>query len=88
MSETHQYTDRPLFDRPASYRICISGLLEERWSDRLGGLAITAAAGPDGAPMTVLAGELTDQVALSGVLQGLHGLGFTLVSVEKMQGDP
>jgi hypothetical protein len=88
MSELHQYTDRVLFDRPASYRVCISGLLEEEWSDRLGGLTITAATGPDGAPMTVLVGELADQVALSGVLQGLHGLGFTLLSVEKIQGGP
>ena len=46
--------------------------------------AVTAAAGPAGQAMTVLTGELADQVALSGVLQGLHRLGFTLLSVEKM----
>ena len=84
MPQPHKYTDRLAFDEPASYRICILGVLEESWSDYLGGLAITGAAGPDGQAMTVLAGELADQVALSSVLQGLHRMGFTLLSVEKM----
>ena len=72
------------FDVPASYRICISGVLDVGWSDRLEGMEIRAAAAPDGGPMTVLTGELADQVALWGVLQGLHRRGFTLLSVEKM----
>ena len=84
MPEARKYASSRIFDEPASYQICILGTLEERWADCLGGLAVTAAAGPDGQAMTVLTGELADQVALSGVLQGLHRLGFTLLSVEKM----
>jgi hypothetical protein len=87
MSEIHEYTERQVFDRPAPYRICILGSMEESWSDYLGGLAVTSATGPDGAPITVLTGELADQVALSGVLQGLHRMGFTLLSAEKMDSE-
>jgi len=72
------------FDEPALYRISISGALDRSWSDRLGGMDITGSTAPNGRPITVLTGELTDQVALSSVLQGLHRMGFTLLSVEKM----
>jgi hypothetical protein len=72
------------FDEPALYRICVSGVVDTTWSDFLGGLTVTTSAGPGGAPITVLAGELADQVALSSVLNGLHRLEFTLLSVEKM----
>jgi hypothetical protein len=84
MPEPRKDTNRLMFDEPASYQICILGVLEERWADRLGGMAVTASAGPDGVPMTVLTGELADQVALSSVLQGLHRLGCTLISVQKV----
>ena len=72
------------FDQPALYRISVSGTLDRSWSDRLGGLDITGSTGPKGRPMTVLTGELADQVALYSVLQGLHRWGFTLLRVEKM----
>jgi hypothetical protein len=75
------------FDEPALYRICVSGVVDRTWADFLGGLTVTTATGPGGAPMTVLTGELADQVALSSLLNGLHRLEFTLLSVEKMDGE-
>jgi hypothetical protein len=75
-----------IFDTPAVYRVAVWGWLDEKWSARLAGMRITHAGGPDGAPITTLTGELTDQAAVSGLLHGLYNLGFTLLSVERLSG--
>lgn len=64
--------------RPAAYDIRVEGHLDDHWSDRLGGLALTRNA--DGT--TTLTGCLTDQAQLYGVLSGLRDIGATLLSVE------
>jgi hypothetical protein len=66
----------------AKYRITIQGHLDRSWSDDFGGLAVSNKVSNDGYPQTILAGSLVDQAALFGVLDGLYGLGFPLVSVE------
>jgi hypothetical protein len=71
-----------LLDASGRYRILIRGTLDAGWSDRLGGMTISAAQMADGTPATTLFGELTDQSALMGVLNALHDLGLPLVSVE------
>jgi hypothetical protein len=71
-----------LLDARGSYRILIRGTLHPDWSDRLGGMTITATRLADGAAATTLLGELADQSALVGVLNTLHDLGLSLVSVE------
>ncbi len=76
-----------IFDLPATYHICVSGSLDEVWSDRLGGMKITRGTGEGGKPITRLDGELTDQAAVIGILQGLYTLGFVLLSVEREAGD-
>jgi len=58
----------------ATYRICVQGLLDERYSDRLGGLTITQATDDDDAPVTTLYGRLIDQAALLGVLNTLYNM--------------
>lgn len=73
----------PHFDRPAMYRIRVTGHLPESWSDRLGGMTITDDSG-SGAPVTILCGRLLDQAALLGVLNALYGLHLPLVSVEHL----
>lgn len=70
---------------PATYRITIQGCLDESWSDHFGGMAIRAEREADGSPLTVLTGRLVDQAALFGVLNGLYGLGFPLLSVECLE---
>ena len=54
------------------------------WSDRLGGMTISAAKLADGPAATMLIGELADQSALFGVLNTLYDLGLPLVSVERI----
>ncbi len=71
-----------LLDARGSYRILIRGTLDADWSDRLGGMTISATQLVDGASATTLIGELADQSALVGVLNTLHDLGLPLVSVE------
>ena len=66
----------------ATYRITIQGYLDCSWSDDFGGITINNEVSKDGSPLTVLTGSLVDQAALFGVLNGLYGLGFPLLSVE------
>jgi hypothetical protein len=73
-----------LLDAPCRYRILIRGTLDAGWSDRLGGMTISAAKLADDVPATALIGELADQSALVGVLNTLHDLGLPLVSVERI----
>jgi hypothetical protein len=56
----------------ATYRIRVQGRLDERYSDRLGGLTITQATDDDQASVTTLYGPLIDQAALLGVLNALY----------------
>jgi hypothetical protein len=76
------------FDRPGNYRIRVLGLLDESWSDRLGGLRISACSLKDQeGPVTELLGQVRDQAKLAGVLNSLYELHLTLLSVEYVKGD-
>ena len=75
-------------DRPGNYRIRVLGLLDESWSDRLGGLRITACSLKDQeGPVTELVGQVRDQAKLAGVLNSLYELHLTLLLVEYLNGD-
>jgi hypothetical protein len=71
---------------PARYRIRVKGILDEGWSDRLGGMEITTAGQGDEAPVTTLVGRLVDQAALFGVLNALYDYHYPLLSVEYLGG--
>jgi hypothetical protein len=73
-----------LLDAPDRYRILILGTLDAGWSDRLGGMTISATRLADGTMATTLIGDLADQSALVGVLNTLHDLGLSLVSMERV----
>jgi len=66
---------------PAIYKIQVRGNLDSSWSDKLGGLQIemTAETG-----MTSITGPLTDQAALSGILNTLYDLQLPVISVEHL----
>ena len=70
------------FDLPATYRIRVKGYLDDSWSDRLGGMEISAIDQAEGAPESILVGWLPDQAALCGVLNALYNLHLSLLSVE------
>lgn len=59
----------------------IVGCLDDSWSEQLG-LSMEKATIHDDTAVTILKGEVLDQAALFGVLNGLYGLGFPLMSVE------
>lgn len=69
---------------PARYRICISGSLDEHWSDYCSGMAIKQLKDGKRSPMTILMGRLADQSALIGVLNSLHDIGCPILLVEYM----
>lgn len=64
------------------YRIRVEGTLDPSWSPRLGGLRIAAADDAEGSSSSVLEGVLPDRASLIGVLNSLHDLNLTLLSVE------
>jgi len=68
-------------DQPAFYRIQIQGYLGQQWSESMAGLTISVSGERDQS-VTTLSGEVLDQAALIGVLNGLYGMGYTLLSVE------
>lgn len=67
-------------DQSYIYEIRVEGQLTDRWSDWLEGLAIQAA--PDGE--TKITGLLPDQAALLGVLNKIHGLNVSIISVMRL----
>jgi hypothetical protein len=59
------------------FEICVKGHLDESWSDWLEGMQVQL---KDNGEMT-LSGYIIDQAALVGILNKLHGLNLTLLSV-------
>ena len=72
------------FEKPATYRIRVTGHIDDSLADQLGGMIITRAFTADNQPMTILVGHLTDQAALSGVLNELYELHLPLLTVESL----
>lgn len=73
------------FEAPGTYRIRVQGILNQNWSDRLGGMAISVSESEEQAPQTTLTGTLADQAALVGVLNTLYDMHFPVLSVEFLQ---
>jgi hypothetical protein len=71
-----------LFDKAAIYRIRVAGALDESWSGRLSGMHIIRDENVKNKIVTILYGYLSDQPALSGVLNSLYDLGLSIISVE------
>ena len=63
-----------------TYRFRVSGHLDDRWSDVLGGLAVKRQ--EDGT--TVLVGPVVDQAALHGVIIRIRDLSLPLLSVSQV----
>lgn len=66
-------------DKPYIYEIRVEGQLTNRWSDWFEGLTFQN----DTVGETTLLGPLVDQAALLGVLNQLHSLNLTVISVKR-----
>ncbi|MEM7132537.1 MAG: hypothetical protein AAF702_39910 [Chloroflexota bacterium] len=66
----------------ATYRIQIQGFLDDSWADHFGGLAITSAPSTAQESMTIITGQVLDQMMLLGILNRLCDLGLPIRSVE------
>jgi hypothetical protein len=71
-------------DMPATYRICIIGVLESGFAERYWGMTSSPVERIDEPEGTVLVGEVADQAALVGIINALYNYGHTVVSVELM----
>ena len=63
---------------PSRYEIQVEGVLDSRWADWFGNLAVES----DGR-RTVISGLIADQAALHGLLAKIRDLGLCLVSVRR-----
>lgn len=70
-------------DGPVTYEIRVHGVLGNRWSAWFEGLHVSS----DDAGETVIAGRVTDQAALHGVLTKVRDLGLPLISVRRVEPD-
>jgi hypothetical protein len=70
---------------PATYQICIQGILDKKWSDYCGGMTIAHERDPHQHAVTVMTGRLVDQSALVGILISLHDIGCPILSVERVE---
>jgi hypothetical protein len=79
----------PLFpmDKPATYRICVSGCLECDLAERLWGMTASPVERIGEPEQTMLVGEVADQAALVGIINALYNAGHTVVSVERLLPD-
>jgi hypothetical protein len=62
-----------------SYEIRVEGILDEHWSAWFDGMQVT----PESDGVTVIAGPVTDQAALHGLLAKIRDLGLPLISVRR-----
>lgn len=65
-----------------TYRIRVSGILDEDWSRRSYGMAVVPHRSEAEGSYTELIGVLPDEAALMGLLDALYGIGAKLQSVE------
>jgi hypothetical protein len=68
---------------PTIYEIRVKGVLDETWSDWLGGLAII----PQACGETLLRGPVRDQAALHGLIVKIRNMGLCLLSVNPVEID-
>jgi hypothetical protein len=68
---------------PVHYEIRVGGVLDSRWSAWFEGLAVSS----DESRQTLIAGPVTDQAALHGLLAKVRDLGLPLLSVRQLGPD-
>ena len=72
--------DRPA-EPPTRYEILVGAVLDDRWSAWFEGLQVTSV----DSGHSVIAGIVTDQAALHGLLNKVRDLNLPLISVRRVQ---
>ncbi len=67
-------------DQPSVYEIRLQGHLNKSWSNWLEGMEVNFAD-----DQTILKGEVTDQVALRGLLSQIWDLNLTLIAINRVE---
>jgi hypothetical protein len=70
------------------YRICVRSILDEGWVRALQIAPIATHRHYVGTPRTIVTLQLSDQSELLGLLNRLHDMGLTILSVETGLPDP
>ena len=83
----HEISNKLTLDRPATYRIKVPGVLNQRWVNRLGEISLMVEIGDDDFPITTLTATV-DQAGLHGMLRRLYFLGLPLISVVYAESTP
>jgi hypothetical protein len=68
---------------PTRYELRVQSVLDDRWSAWFEGLQVSS----DQAGQTTIAGPVTDQAALHGLLAKIRDLGLPLLSVRRLDQD-
>jgi hypothetical protein len=71
-------------DQHAGYLIKIQGSVDSSFFDWFGPFEIASTVEEGEQTVTTLSGFITDQAGLVGLIRHLHGLGFVLLSIERM----
>ena len=80
---TRPHGDGNPADPLACYEIRVQGVLDSGWSAWFEGLQVTS----DQAGQTTIAGPVTDQAALHGLLAKIRDLGLPLLEVRRLDPD-
>jgi hypothetical protein len=70
------------------YRVCVRTILDEGWVRALQITPIATHRHYSGIPRTILTLQLTDQSEMLGLLNRLHNMGLTIMSVEMGEPNP
>jgi len=78
---------RSHFTTPGCYRIEVEGVLPQGWFDRLGEMQVLSTPQEISSQeikdiVTIMQGKVSDQAALSGILNSLYELHLPLLSVQ------
>ncbi len=74
----------PGLDQFAEYVVRVDGSIDAHLADWLGPVDVGRAATDGDRCVTTLAGIVTDQAGIVGLIRHLHGLGVVLLSVERV----
>ncbi len=72
------------FVKPSVYKIKVNEHLHYNLSEKLGGMQINLTQTKGNGLVTILVGQINDQAALSGILNTLYELHFTIISVNML----